>query len=64
VLRPHLADQRPVGHPRRDRPGLARAGAGQDAHRAGGRGDGGQLFLVETGEDGAGGGRAGRIRHS
>ena len=42
-----LPGQRPVGDPVGDRPGLAGAGAGQDAHRPGRRGHRRPLLVVQ-----------------
>ena len=46
----HLAAQRAVGDPVGDRPGLAGAGAREQAEWSGGRGHGGPLLLVERGQ--------------
>jgi hypothetical protein len=43
--------ERPIGDPVGDGSGLASAGAGQHAHRPGGRGDDGDLLGIEPGED-------------
>jgi hypothetical protein len=46
-----VAAQHPVGDPVGDGPGLAGAGAGQDAHRPGRGGHGGALLGIEPGQD-------------
>jgi hypothetical protein len=40
-----------IRNPAADHPGLSRAGAGQDGHRAGDRGHGVPLLVVQIGED-------------
>jgi hypothetical protein len=50
VLGPDVPGADPVGDAMGDRPGLARAGAREDAQGAGRSGDHGRLLRVKSGE--------------